>query len=293
LVRLNRNQIKQIVLNRKASLYAKEYLNKRGDNLSPLLINYRGRKDAGKRLTRRSVERIAKKYGEEINFPLPITPESLRWARIRALMHQQEHKPEIIQTPFSHKSIVCTSYNYKNDKGSLKGKSIQKRSFPWHDIEKNINNEIKWLKNNIFVLPKEFKGRPLSLNDDYFLRKIAILIVSGRIKAKEIRTKKLDMFGSLTKKENVQKISRHGRQWHKKMMDAVHEYFKSQGYRVVLEPILDYGRADLGIYQNHHNPLYIEVGTTSLFKTWYNLSIMKDIALLFIPHENYALEFKT
>jgi hypothetical protein len=76
------------------------------------------------------------------------------------------------------------------------------------------------------------------------------------------------------------------------MMNVISEYFKLQDCKVVSEPILNYGRADLGIYPRSNEALYIEIGTVSLFKLWYNLSTMKNVTFLLIPSENYAIEFK-
>jgi len=76
------------------------------------------------------------------------------------------------------------------------------------------------------------------------------------------------------------------------MMDVIYEYFKSQNYKIILEPIFNYGRANLEIYSSSNKPLYIEVGTVSLYKLWYNLSTMKNVSFLVVPSENNAIEFK-
>ena len=68
------------------------------------------------------------------------------------------------------------------------------------------------------------------------------------------------------------------------MMDTIYEYFKILGDKVVLEPTLNYGRADLGVISNSNNKnIYIEVDTVSLFKLWYNLSTMKNTTFLVVP----------
>lgn len=61
---------------------------------------------------------------------------------------------------------------------------------------------------------------------------------------------------------------------------------------MIFEPILNYGRADLGVYLKQNKILYVEIGTVSLFKLWYNFSTMKNVTFLLIPSENYAIEFK-
>lgn len=62
---------------------------------------------------------------------------------------------------------------------------------------------------------------------------------------------------------------------------------------MVDEPYLNQGRADLGIYKDGYLNLYVEVGSTSLFKTWMNLHSMPDSIFLFVPSEYYTLEFQT
>jgi hypothetical protein len=170
-----------------------------------------------------------------------------------------------------------------------------KSYFTWNYIENIINNEIFWLKENIPVLPESYKRRPPFLgNDDAILRKIAILIVSGEIKATEFRSDSgRPLWDTLMKRSKFKKESYHGKEWHRKMMDAIYEYFKSKNYKVDSEPILNYGRADLGIYSNSGSPIYVEVGTVSLFKLWYNISVMKNVIFLVIPSEKNIVEFRT
>lgn len=75
------------------------------------------------------------------------------------------------------------------------------------------------------------------------------------------------------------------------MMDVASSYFSSLGYQINMEPFLHYGRADLGIFMKQHKPLYVEIDTVSLFKLWYNLSVMKNATFLIIPSEDKAIEF--
>jgi hypothetical protein len=81
------------------------------------------------------------------------------------------------------------------------------------------------------------------------------------------------------------------------MMSVVSKYFEDQNYKIKLEPNLNlnYGRADLGVYskQNPKEIFYIEIGTVSLFKLWYNFSTMKNVTFLVIPFEEYFIEFST
>ena len=77
------------------------------------------------------------------------------------------------------------------------------------------------------------------------------------------------------------------------MMGVAYEYFKSKNYEIVLEPRLNYGRADLGFYQKNKKPTYVEVGTVSLFKLWYNILSMENATFLIVTSENYLIELKS
>ena len=75
-------------------------------------------------------------------------------------------------------------------------------------------------------------------------------------------------------------------------MSVVKQHFMKEGFEVVNEPYLSMGRADLGVYKSGYPDLFIEIGTTSLFKTWFNMKTMSNKILLFIPTTSYAIEFK-
>ena len=124
------------------------------------------------------------------------------------------------------------------------------------------------------------------------MRKIAILIVSGKVQAIEFKPKKGDnLWKNSVKYKNCSKIHYHGKEWHGNMMHIISEYFKCKGFKIATEPTLHYGRADLGVYSD--NPLFIEIGTVSLFKLWCNLSAMENTTLLLAPSEQCLIEFKT
>ena len=53
----------------------------------------------------------------------------------------------------------------------------------WLEVEKAIDKEMAWLKDNI--LPHRKEVNPLNYSSDIFYRLIAILIVSGQIKVTE------------------------------------------------------------------------------------------------------------
>ncbi len=289
LAKLNRNQLKDIP--GEILPLIREYLKTRKDKNNALFINYQARKGSiGKRLTNRSIERIVNYYGRKINLPFFITPEILRWARAHVLLNEEIK----VYNPQNHKVFVIKSYNKESIKTPSLNQEDKKELLPlWHIVENIINKEISWLKNAIPTMPENYKANPPFLkHDDSILRKIAIFIVGGKIKAAELNNeeKNKDLWDNLTEKEGINKINRHGQEWHKKMMDVIYEYFKLRRCNIILEPVLNYGRADLGIYLNQNNPLYVEISTVSLFKLWYNLSTMKNATFLIIPSENKVIE---
>ncbi|MFH1894620.1 MAG: phage integrase SAM-like domain-containing protein [Patescibacteria group bacterium] len=284
---LDRNQIKKNIPI-EALPFVREYLKTRDDDCESLFTNYRSRKNSSKRLTGRSIERIINDYGKKIKLPFIITPEILRWSKAIALLNDDVS----IKNPHSHKNLTIKNYLPSENNPDLE--RLENDSPAWNSIENLIKKELFWLKNNVSVMPESYKENPSFIKcDDCILRRIAILIVSGRIKAVEFNNEiNKDIWGGLTEKIDLRRINRHGQEWHKKIMDVIHEYFKLRNYKIILEPVLNYGRADLGIYSNlNNNPIYVEVDTVSLFKLWYNLSTMKDATFLIIPSENKIIEF--
>lgn len=167
-----------------------------------------------------------------------------------------------------------------------------KKNLPWHIVEKQIHKEIDWLKRVIDTRDKEqMLPTPEGINkwsSNYYLyRLVAILIVSGKIKAREIKSSNL--WG---KNKNIKKVHRHGKAWHKKMMNIIDNYFKVQEYNITTEPNLHQGRADLGIFKKNKKDLYIEVGTTAVYKLCINLHFMKNCIILVVPSENKIIEFE-
>ena len=71
------------------------------------------------------------------------------------------------------------------------------------------------------------------------------------------------------------------------MIDSVAQYIGREN--VVIEPILNYGRADIGII---NKAIYIEIGTVSLFKIWYNLMVMPNSIFILIPDGNFIIKFE-
>jgi hypothetical protein len=161
---------------------------------------------------------------------------------------------------------------------------------PWHIVEEAINREIEWLER---VIEQTVMGKVPGCDDcRYTYRKIALLIVTGKIKAREfIARDGHDLWDDLTQKHGVKKSARHGGDWHKRVMDVITEYFKNQGFEVIPEPSLSQGFADLGIYKDGHMDLFVEIGTTSAYKLWWNLQMLTNCKILLVPDEKRAIEF--
>jgi hypothetical protein len=161
---------------------------------------------------------------------------------------------------------------------------------PWHIVEEAINREIEWLER---AIEKTVIGKVPGCDDcRYTYRKIALLIVTGKITAKELIARDgHDLWDELTQKHGIKKSARHGGVWHRKMMDVITEYFTNQGFEVIPEPFLSQGRADLGIYKDGHMDLFIEIGDTSPRKLWWNLQMLTNCRILLVPDENRAIEF--
>ncbi len=170
-----------------------------------------------------------------------------------------------------------------------------KKSLPWDVAEKKIAEEIKWLRGAIDTFSNEEKGVAITCRE-CLMRKIAILIISGKIRASEIRkSPPLKNFWGIKNRKTMNKKKRpnkqHGSDWHMETMKKIENHFLSRGYQVVQEPNLYWGRADLGIYKKGKPDLLIEVGTTSFFKLWMNLEMMKNFIYLIVPDDDKLIEF--
>jgi len=170
-----------------------------------------------------------------------------------------------------------------------------KKPLPWHVVEKQILKEMEWLRT--VIDPAPFNNEtyaPISCQG-CLLRKIAVLIVNGKAKVKEInRTPTLKSFWSDVKRHQKQKKRPkiiHGAEWHNTTMEKIENHFLYQKYDVEREPNLHWGRADLGVYKNGEKDLYIEVGTTSFFKLLTNLNMMRNCIYLIVPDDNKLIEF--
>jgi len=164
------------------------------------------------------------------------------------------------------------------------------KGLPWHTVEEAINHEIKWLER---AIAQTVIGKVPGCDDcRYTYRKIALLIVTGKIKVKEfIAREGHDLWDDLTQKHGIKKSAHHGGIWHRKIMDVVTEYFANQGFEVISEPFLSQGRADLGIHKNGHMDLFVEIGDTSAYKLWWNLQMLTNCRILLVPDAQRAIEF--
>lgn len=155
----------------------------------------------------------------------------------------------------------------------------------WKETEKQIQEEMVFLKDNVFPAPYTHDDK-ISCHDCLF-RLIATLIVTGKISARKINTAPgkiwrasdgLDLYG----------LKKHGANWHDSTIKIIDSYFKGSGHATIREPSLLIGRADLGV---ESLGLFFEVGTISLYKLYYNLAYMNDAKIILIPEENYLIEF--
>jgi hypothetical protein len=177
-------------------------------------------------------------------------------------------------------------------------KLTTQNGLPWHVVEKAIYKEIEWLKSAV-----SNRDTPNSLGAtdrhkidecDAIYRKIAIMIVTGEVRVREIFSKKPGLlWGGLEAMKIVDTKHKHGHEWHHQMMNVLDTYFTSDGYEITTEPHLNHGRADLGAFKANQKPLYIEVGTTSVYKLLVNLASMKNSVFLLVPSNDRIVELET
>lgn len=76
------------------------------------------------------------------------------------------------------------------------------KELPWHTVEEAINREIKWLER---AIAQTVIGKVPGCDDcRYTYRKIALLIVTGKIKAKEFIARDGSLFECfLVKQDNI------------------------------------------------------------------------------------------
>lgn len=161
--------------------------------------------------------------------------------------------------------------------------STKTKSLSWNVVERAIAKEVKWLKETI--IETSYKDKDVC--KDCLYRRLAILILSGKIRAKDIKSKAC-LWGE---EKSLPTGKPHGKEWHTKMMKLIHSYFESLGYDVTMEPNLNMGRADLGVYKRDKRDLFIEIGTVSLPKLLFNLESMEGSYFLLVLDSNHAIEF--
>jgi site-specific recombinase XerD len=79
----------------------------REDDEKPLFINYRSRKNASKRLTPRTIEKIIKRYAIQTGLPTTTTPHVMRHSFATDLLNQGVDI-RTLQEFLGHKSIMAT-----------------------------------------------------------------------------------------------------------------------------------------------------------------------------------------
>ncbi len=261
---------------------------------SPLFFGFRGKKRKYSPLTIRSIERIVKDFSVKQKLSFKLTPEKLRKFWITKLLIQQKDI-EIKKEVFEHKTFFWNTYRIQKNLDIKPSVSISNNIFSWNKVEKFIEKEIDWLQQKIPTAKKRSQLW-LPFDDFPFLRKIAILIVSGKIKACEINANNKKGLWNKNSKNYFLNFKQHGKEWHIELMKKIFGYFLEpfKEERIIIEPILHFGRADLGIILNSWKNLYIEIGTiSSFFKLWYNLSTLKNCIFLIVPSEDYLIEFRT
>lgn len=165
-------------------------------------------------------------------------------------------------------------------------RSNQSKSLPWDVVEKTIAKEVKWLKETLLESPYREKNESYGLCKNCIYRRIAILIVSGKVRARDIKST-ISLWGKRKLSTHIE----HGEKWHSQMMKLVGGYFQSLSYKVIVEPNLNIGRADLGTYKKNKRNLFIEIGTVSLPKLLFNLESMEGSDFLLITDKDRAVEF--
>ncbi|OGZ25301.1 MAG: hypothetical protein A3I85_02910 [Candidatus Nealsonbacteria bacterium RIFCSPLOWO2_02_FULL_38_63] len=96
-----------VYFSERALNWLKKYLATREDQEKPLFIHYRSKKDIDIRLSRRSIERIVKKYAIKSGIPIFTTPHTIRHSYATDLLTQGVDL-RVIQEFLGHRSITST-----------------------------------------------------------------------------------------------------------------------------------------------------------------------------------------
>lgn len=176
----------------------------------------------------------------------------------------------------------------------------KKEGLPWHIVERAIAIEKAWLVKSFDFgqeQRKENVAEPTAtpLSKDEMLRQISISILRGDIYTRELISENTN--GLWTECDPDWELGhteeRHGGEWHRAMMNLIKRHFVENNFEVINKPNLGWGRADLGVYKQGYKHFYIEVGSTSLFKVWFNSRNMPNAIFLFVPSTNCVIEFET
>ena len=156
----------------------------------------------------------------------------------------------------------------------------------WNDVENKIDNTIKFIKSHIILSPYS-SNDPIRCNECLF-RDISILVLSGKIILNTINDSNNLIWGVTKSINNDDLNKKHGADWHNDKINSIKKYFQTNNYQTEIEPLLFFGRADLGIPKIK---IFIEVGTVNLYKLYYNLLNMHNCRLLIVPSNNSIIEF--
>ena len=177
----------------------------------------------------------------------------------------------------------------------LNTNSKTKKSLPWDEVEDAIKKEVDWLRQVIDTFSDKediIGGIPgIHYCRECLIRRIAILILSGKIKAKQMNRKDPLKSFWLAEKKDKKGVKIHGEEWHSQTMNQIEDHFIKQKYEVTREPNLHWGRADLGVYKKGKPTIFIEVGTTSFAKLWLNLATEEKFVYLIVPDDDKLVEF--
>ena len=155
----------------------------------------------------------------------------------------------------------------------------------WNLVEKSIRKEIDFLELNI--LPSPFHQNDPIKCLDCLWRLIAILIVSGDIKAEKINCQKDFIWGDVDA-SIINQDKEHGADWHNSTIQKVKKYFSHKNFIVDYEPNLYLGRSDLGIKSLN---LFIEIGTINIYKLYINLLNIGSNKIILVPQDDVIIEF--
>lgn len=187
----------------------------------------------------------------------------------------------------------------------MRYQNVESKSLSWDEVENKIEEEVRWLHNSLSLFHNNPHQELKDLSVQYghcnecILRKIAMLIISGQVKAREFFKSELlssfwsQRFSDDRGHDNTSPVIYHGKRWHSEKMEIIEDHFLSQGCDVVLEPNIHWGRADLGIHKKGEKDLIVEVGTTSVLKLFINLKKMKNTIFLIVPDDEKLIEFTT